>query len=116
MIHYIVTGGEYSDYHIKAAFFDKEKAEGYTKIFGGEVEEWPDCMEIPRPLWWIATLEPDGKIFTEKLHTCEHVQSSYDFLNWKSLSYVMCYGETKEEAIKNATDIMAKAKAHFAGI
>ena len=36
---YIVTSGEYSDYHIDAVFASREKAEGYVKIKNREDKE-----------------------------------------------------------------------------
>lgn len=37
---YIVTDGEYSDYHIEAVFTDKKQAELYSVFHNGDVEEW----------------------------------------------------------------------------
>lgn len=37
---YVVTQGEYSDYHIEKIFLDKDKAENYAKYHRAEVEEW----------------------------------------------------------------------------
>lgn len=37
---YIVTDGDYSDYHIEAVFTDKRQAELYSAFHCGNVEEW----------------------------------------------------------------------------
>lgn len=36
---FMVTDGEYSDYHIKGAFSTKKKAENFINDFGGRIEE-----------------------------------------------------------------------------
>lgn len=47
-IIYIVTNGEYSDYHIEGVFDDKARAELLCKSFpDGTVEEWTLNPEIP---------------------------------------------------------------------
>ena len=43
MIVYVVTAGEYSDYHIEAVFDKKQQAELYCavhKLGNGDIEEW----------------------------------------------------------------------------
>lgn len=37
---YIVTQGEYSDYHIKAVFLDEQAAKDFVAICGGDIEDW----------------------------------------------------------------------------
>ena len=37
---FIVTSGEYSDYHIDGVFTDKGLAMIFTQKFGGDIEEW----------------------------------------------------------------------------
>ena len=39
---YVVTAGEYSDYHIEKVFLDKKKAESYALINSGPFS-WQDC-------------------------------------------------------------------------
>lgn len=43
---FIVTKGEYSDYHIEEVFTNKEKAELYAKCHYCEVEEWDTSDDI----------------------------------------------------------------------
>ena len=46
-IVYIVTEGEYSDYHIDSIFSDKNKADIHAALIRGNVEEWPvDAITI----------------------------------------------------------------------
>jgi len=54
---YIVTAGDYSAYHIERVFLDKEKANIYAKMNGGEVERYnthDDKFEIPEKLHLLA--------------------------------------------------------------
>lgn len=52
---YIVTSGEYSDYHICAVFLDKSTAEEYVKRFNSSegcydaagISEWDILSEVP---------------------------------------------------------------------
>jgi hypothetical protein len=39
---YVVTEGEYSDYHICGVFTKEKKAERYAYLIGGDVEEYED--------------------------------------------------------------------------
>lgn len=39
---YIVTAGEYSDYHIERVFLDKKKAEYWARLENG-IDEYTDC-------------------------------------------------------------------------
>lgn len=55
---YIVSGGSYSDYHIKRIFLNKEKAEAYMKVCGdsdlNELEEFElSDDEIFTPVYYI---------------------------------------------------------------
>ena len=58
---FIVTSGEYSDYHIDAAFSTREKAEEYVDIYG------PDYMikeyEVDAPV-----CDKDGMAISEQRH------------------------------------------------
>ena len=40
---YIVTSGEYSDYHINAVFSTKEEAEKYCALNNKAGDNWTDC-------------------------------------------------------------------------
>ena len=51
---YIVTSGEYSDYHIDAVFSCSEHAEEYKERGGGDcVEEFPLDEPIPEALFYV---------------------------------------------------------------
>lgn len=52
MIHYAVTEGEYSCYHIVAIVSDKQKAENLAKIYDGEVEEYDDSTIRDDLVWY----------------------------------------------------------------
>jgi len=42
---YVVTAGQYSDYHIEQVFLDKEKAENYVKYHNSD-PDWYDCATV----------------------------------------------------------------------
>lgn len=44
---YVVTDGEYSEYHIEAVFTDKAKAERYAEVYAAKVEEYDSDPEGP---------------------------------------------------------------------
>lgn len=67
---YIVTSGEYSDYHICKVFSTKEKADEYVDARGSEysIEEWEVDKEFDRGARiWEVSMSADGKeiIFAE---------------------------------------------------
>ena len=62
---YIVTSGEYSDYHIEAVFTTKEKAVEYVEQHGTyyDIEEYDIDKEVEKKtqLWSIVFCIEDGK-------------------------------------------------------
>jgi hypothetical protein len=67
MIIFVVTSGEYSDYHIEAVFEDREQATLYTMLHPYcEIEEYDtqavkiDARKIMYE--WTARISPEGKL------------------------------------------------------
>ena len=82
---YIVTDGDYSDYHIEAVFTNKEKAETYAALRCYDcVEEYDaDAIEIDGELEpWIAHI----CFYTNDHWYCEdiHYSQKHDNRIWKS--------------------------------
>jgi hypothetical protein len=72
-VHYIVTDGEYSDYHIKAAFSKREAAESYISIHGGYINEFPEG-EVLNPDFYkyeVIEQEPLGYIIRQDVNVFE---------------------------------------------
>lgn len=64
---YIVTVGERGeDYEINAVFSTREKAEHYTSITGGTIEEWivdnPEHINLVSSTAYVVFMEDDGKV------------------------------------------------------
>lgn len=57
---WIVTDGEYSDYHIVAVFLDEKKAVKYCERNGFEIEEYEDYSDR-------VDIDPDTKVCFEYL-------------------------------------------------
>lgn len=78
---YIVTEGVYSDYHIVAAFADKDLAEGYAQIRKStrsyddpEVEVWPILTAMPKRVTTYmhsASVYLDGSVREDRRWTNE---------------------------------------------
>jgi hypothetical protein len=60
---YIVTAGDYSDYHIEAVYLDKKTADRIAEIAMGDVEEWPIDVPPEYPvglLPWTVVMNRNG--------------------------------------------------------
>ena len=75
---YVVTAGEYSDYHICKLFLDKEKAEKYVAIYN-EMNEYDECwlnewetsdekvdMTAKVSHYYYAYIDMDGEFHTDE--------------------------------------------------
>lgn len=121
---YVVTKGQYSDYHIVAATLDKEKAEKIAKRFSDKwddcaVEEYEDCEVDLRPYWDVRF-----KKGTSDIVRCEHsgIGEYYmDALNKFQIDInknlrVIVAADTSEEAIKIASEKRAEYLAKKEGV
>ena len=60
MIIYVITDGEYSDYHIERVFLDIDKAYTFARLNNMEVEEWETSDEkysIPSETFYRIAME-----------------------------------------------------------
>ena len=136
---YAVTSGDYSDYHIVAITDDKEKAEALADLINKQdkygyddacVEEY-DTKDVD-----IAVANPNRKYF--RVNSCAIDNwiircfefSLDDYLQYKDHSNYFtqksdhfydywnfyCFARNQDQAIKKATDWVAKKKAEEAGL
>lgn len=54
---YLVTDGEYSDYHVSAVFAERSAAKAFIKIDGGRIEVWDALSEVPAQGQWYVIEE-----------------------------------------------------------
>ena len=122
-IIYIVTSGDYSDYHIVGVFSSFEEAEGFqlSEYCYGQVEEWPvDAEEDVRVartvlargalLWEGRVLIRTGEItHIEKRSIEENNKESNETTSVDSkvrpeVLYILCFADTKEQAVKKVVE------------
>lgn len=119
---YIVTSGEYSDYHIDAVFSTKEKAVDYVEQHGTyyDIKEYDIDKEVEKKaqLWQISFSVEDGKLHgasptsynrNELVDTC----SIYDTFLW-CVSCICFYvdADSMDKAVKIASERFAAIKAN----
>ena len=109
---YVVTEGEYSDYHIVAVCENEEVAKKIAEVIGGEVESFPFNTFVPKIYRYRCHISKKaGKV----LGVCEEVSLEQD-LGTGCCGDFYGRGATKEEAIKNTRDYRAKCMAQEAGL
>lgn len=133
---YILTDGDYSDYHIIGAFTDKTLAEKAQKVCGGQIEEFESNQpgEDGRFRFAMYFRNEDGresvsgrftnrdKFYPSKINEVNFWESKpkddgLDFLRGSAYQkYRNCYAvdvmaEDLEHAIKIASDLVAQYKA-----
>jgi hypothetical protein len=106
---YVVTDGEYSDYHIITATTDQSVAEKIAKKFGADIEEYENAEIMLQPLWFIR--------FDKNGDVCEcHQDTSGFFYDCIGLCrfdvegqvYTHIAADTAERAIKAGAERRAK--------
>ena len=130
MIVYVITEGDYSDYHIIGVTIDKKTAEAYValrtgKYFQPRIEEF-DTEQIslltdPDLKCYLVFVE-NGKYsaqetdigfecpeFVGSIRRCKPINGVY-----RASTY--CFAKSEEQALKIAQDRMARYKATKAGI
>ena len=138
---YLITAGEYSDYSVVAVCSTREKAERFCEIVnrnGGvygdkaEIEEYPvdsiPIEDLDIPVWCVHF---KGKpYYIDVVRKCSRGSALdvnklnpyriHDFSNRNTMggcSYaVEVMAETEEEAIKKASDYLAKYRAEKEGL
>ena len=125
---YVITKGEYSDYHICDVAIDKERAESLVKFHSSEyelaeIEEYdteatPDeAIKNFEPIWYVH-ITPSGSISKTRISHFSNDPSydnEYNLFNDNSFN---AYIKTKSEeyAVKIALDRRAKILAERFGI
>ncbi len=110
MTVYVVTDGEYSDYHIEAVFTNKEQAEIYAAIYGYNVEEYEtDEIKIdPQELYirYEIKLSNELKVLSASSELSVHKdeKSVLPFNYGMSVCFTTKRDISKEQAIKIARD------------
>ena len=123
MIVYIVTSGEYSDYHIDAVFDNKEKAELYCATHDMQycdIEEW-DTEEVklesdkPIKCRWIAYIRENGSIYSISSYlTIKNINIIEHKTHFTKFNYIvqatLDRDVSEEKAMKIISDRFAKWK------
>ncbi len=120
---YIVTSGEYSDYHIEAVFTTKEKAVEYVEQHGTyyNIKEYNIDEEVEKKsqLWSIVFCIENGKLHdatptsynrNEKVDTC----SIFNTFHMEKETYICFYvdADSMNRAVKIARERFAAVKAN----
>lgn len=124
MTAYVITKGEYSDYHICAVTLDKDKAEQLKKFFTDEwhdayVEEFEIDGHFPIEYPYFVVDKYSDRIDISEVETCD-----YDFGVVRQMRnrenkvfYSVCIkAKDKEHAKKIALDKISKYKAEKLGL
>ena len=137
---YVITAGEYSDYHIVAVTTDKEKAENFVKLHNDSKRFYYDdayVEEYDTDDFDIAIDDCNAKYF-KVIGEWNYVENGVDIEcdEIDSLEYIAdrnnqhyhiyageatrwmfyCTAEDEEHAIKKATDWAAQQKAEIKGV
>ena len=104
---YVVTQGEYSDYHIAAVFTNKDDAVHFCAAYNDkEVKEWyDDPLEIEE--------YEVGKVIANQLQPVRHVEAHFysdgdihfDYINKSYISYEKCRDTVIADFKKDNTPI-----------
>ena len=118
---YIVTSGEYSDYHIEAVFTTKEKAVEYVEQHGTDynIEEYDLDEEVEKKtqLWSIVFCIENGKLLegnTRSFKEDEVRDTCFVELSWNGKLYITFYvdADSMDRAVKIARERFAAVKAN----
>ena len=117
---YIVTSGEYSDYHIDAVFSTKNKAKSYIQQHGtGYMIEKYDLDEevVNETQIWSVTFDLKDKIFENALPTTYKIDKYKDTcIVWESrfYSYIefIVESDNMDKARKIASERFAAVKSN----
>ena len=106
---YLVTQGEYSDYHVMGVYSTEENAELAVKHFGGTIEEFaldPDIeqMHAGRKRYWVK-MERDGTV-----REYAEGQSTEEFAFWGDYRGAVnlelsVWARSKEHAVKITSEV-----------
>lgn len=116
---YVITKGDYSDYHIVGVTTDKDKAETVAKEVSGEwqfntasVETYDTDQFLTRLRYRV---EFDGLRWSAHFDDYNYYDKYAENHAFSNVCFII-YADTKEEAIKVAQDMRAKMLAEKEGI
>jgi len=106
---YVITEGEYSDYHICGVFENKELAEEVAKATGGQVEEFMLNPLSSRPSkdysLWSVYMEYNGDSHVDKTNIVYAARVGDIHIDMLTLKlHVTCWAKDKQHAIKIANE------------
>ena len=104
---YLVTDGEYSDYHVVCACSTKELAEGVAKRLGATVEEYElDALTAGARLsYYVHSKEKSTEVDTLSCSEDDELQENYSRVAlWNCHLTVQVLATSTEEAVKIAAD------------
>ena len=135
---YVVTAGEYSDYHIERVFLDKDKAHRYSNVrYGMNVEEHDtDAEDKPIPAFFqiqycperneisiigevdkcIKWFGQEKQIASERFTPWSHYFQFYTEATERLVADMEHHGNKSPLLLKIAQDRFAKYKAEHEGI
>ena len=101
---YVVTTGDYSDYHIEAIFSTKELADEYVRRGGEEynVEEWELDTTIPDNLIRVSMFL-DGRVDAVEKNKGSHMSTESLFVDGELLIWYV-KADSEDRAIKVANE------------
>lgn len=122
MIVYIVTSGEYSDYHIEAVLETREQAEAYCALHpcgDQEIEEWETAdyaVECDKPVYrkWVGIILESGEVSVrdegysfKNVFEVKNVPRSYYHIPHQRIDMTTSRDKTAEQAKKIMLDKLA---------
>ena len=101
---YVVTTGDYSDYHIEAIFSTKELADEYVRRGGDEyeVDEWELDTPIPDALIRVSMFL-DGRVDAVEKNKGSHMSTESLFVDGELLIWYV-KADSEDRAIKVANE------------
>ena len=122
---YILTEGDYSDYHIVGAYSTKELAEEAQSLYQySQIEEYGlDYIPQHPPgmsAWFVRI--SDGKLddlYTQQVNAFEETiprENEYNYHNGETGYFVYCWAVDKDHAEKIALDKYYQHSAQKAGV
>jgi len=127
MIHYAVTEGEYSCYHIIAICSNKQKAENIAKFYNAEVEEYDDGQLDDKQAWFDVTPAWNWKCSAHDsyVNSKPKLNEQYTVILKETPTYILYYvydcihiyvkASDELHAVKAAQDILAEYKEENGG-
>lgn len=106
---YVVTRGDYSDYHIITATTDFERADEIAKKFKGEIEIYDDSKMYLKNIYFVS-FDPSGDV-----DYCE-LENEYSYPYKENISYRRDQSismKVEADDTQSAIKIVAEKRAKF---